>query len=126
MKCGGGSRFCSNILYYNQRYEQQIKQSFLHSYFGNYYFLKFSSLAIISTNIVSKSNYRDLDNFADSPNQTFKKYPAEVSQKRWLLTSLKEKNGLKAFEREWWHHCLSDGNRFEMLDIEFNNLKNEL
>jgi D-alanyl-D-alanine dipeptidase len=34
-----------------------------------------------------------------------------------------EKNSFKALETEWWHYFLADGNRFELLDIDFKKLK---
>ncbi len=34
--------------------------------------------------------------------------------------------GFNAFEMESWHHYLTDRNRFELQEIEFNKLKNEL
>jgi D-alanyl-D-alanine dipeptidase len=37
-----------------------------------------------------------------------------------------EKYGFKAFESEWWHYFLADGNRFEILDIDFIKLRKVL
>ena len=63
------------------------------------------------------------DNFTDTAHHSFTHLKEEVLQNRLLLRSVMEKNGFKAFESEWWHYFLIDGNRFEILDIEFKKLK---
>jgi D-alanyl-D-alanine dipeptidase len=35
-----------------------------------------------------------------------------------------EKYGFKALETEWWHYYLDKGDKFEVLDISFDELKN--
>ena len=66
------------------------------------------------------------DNFTDTAHHTFTKLPEEILQNRELLRSTMEKFGFKAFESEWWHYFLAEGNRFEILDIEFSKLKKGL
>lgn len=63
------------------------------------------------------------DNFTDTAHQTFTQLPEEVLQNRALLKNTMEKNGFKALDTEWWHFFLNDGNRFELLDIDFKKLK---
>ncbi len=58
--------------------------------------------------------------------QTFMNLPKNVLQNRLLLKTLMEKNGFKVFETKWWHYYLTYGNSFELPDIDFNKLKNEL
>jgi len=63
------------------------------------------------------------DNFSDTAHQTFTSLPEEILQNRVLLKSTMEKYGFKALDTEWWHFFLTDGSRFEILDIEFKKLK---
>ncbi len=63
------------------------------------------------------------DNFTDTAHHVFTQLPEEVLQNRILLKSIMEKNGFRAFESEWWHYFLAEGNRFEILDIDFEKLK---
>jgi len=66
------------------------------------------------------------DNFTDTAHQSFTNLPEEVLQNRLLLKSLMERNGFKALETEWWHYFLANGNRFELLDIDFKKLRKQL
>ncbi|MDP4261540.1 MAG: M15 family metallopeptidase [Bacteroidota bacterium] len=66
------------------------------------------------------------DNFTDSAHQTFVNLPPEILQNRFLLRSIMEKNGFKALDTEWWHYFLADGDRFELLDIDFKKLSKRL
>lgn len=63
------------------------------------------------------------DNFTDTAHQTFTNLPEEILQNRFLLKSTMEKYGFKALDTEWWHFFLNNGNRFELLDIDFKKLK---
>jgi D-alanyl-D-alanine dipeptidase len=63
------------------------------------------------------------DNFSDSAHHSFKKLPKDVLQNRLLLKNVMEKHGFKALDTEWWHYLLSSWSRFELLDIEFDELK---
>jgi D-alanyl-D-alanine dipeptidase len=64
------------------------------------------------------------DNFTDTAHHSFTNLPDEVLQNRLLLESVMVKNGFRALETEWWHYFLANGNRFELLDIDFKKLKN--
>jgi D-alanyl-D-alanine dipeptidase len=63
------------------------------------------------------------DNFTDTAHHTFTNLPEEVLQNRNLLKSTMEKYGFKLFETEWWHYFFANGDRFEVLDIDFRKLK---
>jgi D-alanyl-D-alanine dipeptidase len=63
------------------------------------------------------------DNFTDTAHQTFTHLSEEILQNRHLLRSTMERYGLNAFETEWWHYFLANGDRFEVLDIKFKKLK---
>jgi D-alanyl-D-alanine dipeptidase len=66
------------------------------------------------------------DNFTDTAHQTFMHLSEEVLQNRNLLRSTMEKYGFVAFETEWWHYFLANGEKFEVLDIDFKKLKKNL
>jgi D-alanyl-D-alanine dipeptidase len=63
------------------------------------------------------------DNFSDTAHHAFTELPTEVLQNRLLLKNIMEKHGFKALDTEWWHYYLSDGNEFELMDIDFKQLK---
>ena len=63
------------------------------------------------------------DNFTDTAHQTFTNLPEEILQNRGLLRSTMEKYGFKALDTEWWHFYLAEGEKFELLDIDFKKLK---
>jgi D-alanyl-D-alanine dipeptidase len=62
------------------------------------------------------------DNFSDTAHHAFTKLPEEVLQNRILLRSTMEKYGFKAFDTEWWHYFITNGERFEILDIDFKKM----
>lgn len=63
------------------------------------------------------------DNFTDSAHHSFANLPKEVLENRNLLKTTMEKYGFKLFETEWWHYFLADGDKFEVLDIDFKKLE---
>ena len=63
------------------------------------------------------------DNFTDTAHQTFTHLPEEILQNRQLLRSTMERYGFNAFETEWWHYFFKDGEKFEVLDIDFKKLR---
>jgi D-alanyl-D-alanine dipeptidase len=63
------------------------------------------------------------DNFTDSAHHDFTNLPEEVLQNRSLLKTVMEKHGFKLFETEWWHYFIANGDRFEVLDIDFKKFK---
>ncbi len=65
------------------------------------------------------------DNFTDTAHQTFTRLPEEILQNRGLLRSTMEKYGFRALDTEWWHFFLANGNKFEILDIDFKKLMKE-
>ena len=62
------------------------------------------------------------DNFTDSAHHAFTSLPEEILQNRELLKTTMEKYGFKAFDTEWWHYFLAEGNNFEILDLDFKKL----
>jgi len=63
------------------------------------------------------------DNFTDSAHHTFTNLSEEVLQNRNLLKTTMEKYGFKAFDTEWWHYFISNGDRFKVLDIDFKKFR---
>ena len=63
------------------------------------------------------------DNFSDTAHHAFTNLSEEILQNRLLLKAAMEKNGFKALDTEWWHYYLSNGNDFELLDIDFKKLE---
>ena len=66
------------------------------------------------------------DNFTDSAHHSFTNLPKEVLENRNLLKTTMEKYGFKLFETEWWHYFLADGDKYEVLDIDFKKLGKHL
>ena len=64
----------------------------------------------------------DFDNFSDTARHAFRKLPPDVLQNRYLLRSTMEKYGFKASNTEWWHYSLHHPNKFDILDIPFEEL----
>ena len=83
----------------------------------------------VDLTIIDLQNGKELDmgtgfdNFTDTAHHTFASLKEEVLQNRILLKSTMEKFGFVALESEWWHYFLANGNRFELLDIDFKKLK---
>lgn len=86
----------------------------------------------VDLTIINLQNRQELnmgtgfDNFTDTAHQTFTDLPEEILQNRGLLKSTMEKYGFKVLDTEWWHFFIADGNRFELLDIDFKKLKKGL
>lgn len=60
------------------------------------------------------------DNFTDSAHQDYQLLPENVLKNRRLLRALMEKHGFVAIMTEWWHFYLSEGTKYEILDIPFS------
>lgn len=64
------------------------------------------------------------DNFSDSAHQDFTALPEKILQNRNLLKTTMEKYGFISLDTEWWHFSLPDANNYELLDLQFDELKN--
>jgi D-alanyl-D-alanine dipeptidase len=81
-------------------------------------------LTIIDLNTGSELNMgTGFDNFTDTAHHSFNKLPAGVLQNRALLRTVMEKHGFKAFDTEWWHYFLANGEQYEVLDLSFKDLR---
>lgn len=63
------------------------------------------------------------DNFSDTAHINFTALPDDVLANRRLLQSTMEANGFKVLDTEWWHFYLPDARRYELLDLDFKQLK---
>jgi D-alanyl-D-alanine dipeptidase len=62
------------------------------------------------------------DNFTDSAHHDFMNLSDEVLKNRKLLKDIMEKYGFVSFSTEWWHYSLPNPERFEVLDLSFEQL----
>ena len=63
------------------------------------------------------------DNFSDSAHHNFMNLPAEVLQNRKLLKLVMEQYGFIALPTEWWHYSLPNPKRYDLLNIDFVEMK---
>jgi zinc D-Ala-D-Ala dipeptidase len=82
----------------------------------------------VDLTIVNLKNKQELDmgtgfdNFSDTAHHDFTNLPEEVLQNRLLLKNTMEKYGFKALDTEWWHYSLPNPKRFELMDLQFEQL----
>jgi len=63
------------------------------------------------------------DNFTDSAHHDFINLPDEILKNRKLLKETMEKFGFKEFATEWWHYSLPDPEKYDVMDLGFEELK---
>jgi len=63
------------------------------------------------------------DNFTDSAHHDFVNLPDEILKNRKLLKETMEKYGFKEFATEWWHYSLPDPEKYDVMDLSFEELK---
>lgn len=63
------------------------------------------------------------DNFTDSAHHNFSNLPSSILLNRIRLRSLMENHGFKSLETEWWHYSWPNDGHFEVLDLNFRQLK---
>jgi D-alanyl-D-alanine dipeptidase len=65
------------------------------------------------------------DNFTDSAHHDFMNLSAAVLKNRALLKQTMEKYGFISFPTEWWHYSLPNPEKYTVLDLGFEELKND-
>lgn len=65
----------------------------------------------------------EFDNFSDTAHHDFTPLPEQASQNRLVLRTVMEKYGFKALQSEWWHYSFTNGTVYELLDIDFDELR---
>jgi zinc D-Ala-D-Ala dipeptidase len=63
------------------------------------------------------------DNFTDSAHHDFMNLSEEVLMNRKLLKQTMEKYGFDSFPTEWWHYSLPNPEKYDVLDLSFEQLK---
>lgn len=63
------------------------------------------------------------DNFTDTAHHSFTGLPAAVLKNRALLRTLMEKYGFRALSTEWWHYSWPNDRNYDVLDLDFNTLR---
>ena len=63
------------------------------------------------------------DNFTDSAHHDFMNLSEEVLKNRKLLKDVMEKHGFVAFSTEWWHYSLPQPEKYEVMDLSFEELE---
>jgi len=66
------------------------------------------------------------DNFSDSAHHDFMALSNEALKNRKLLKDIMEKHGFVTMQTEWWHYSLPNAEKFEVLDLSFEDLGHEL
>lgn len=65
----------------------------------------------------------NFDNFSDSAHHSFYNFGEKILNNRKLLKETMEHFGFTALETEWWHYSWNDAEKFEVLNISFQELK---
>jgi D-alanyl-D-alanine dipeptidase len=65
----------------------------------------------------------EFDHFSDTAHHSFPHLSLEVKLNRMLLRNVMEKHGFRALETEWWHYSWINDRDYEVLDVEFEKLK---
>lgn len=63
------------------------------------------------------------DNFSDTAHHDFYQLPAQVLANRRLLKGIMRKYGFGHVPTEWWHYQWHDKEDYEVLDLDFDELK---
>jgi len=67
------------------------------------------------------------DNFTDSAHHSFTHLPPQVLANREMLKNLMHAHGFRIFPTEWWHyHWRNNDDRYEVIDLGFDDLKEAL
>jgi D-alanyl-D-alanine dipeptidase len=63
------------------------------------------------------------DDFSQRAHHDFMQLDSTVIGNRKLLRETMEKNGFVALETEWWHYSLPDPKKYQLLDLDFDQLR---
>ena len=63
------------------------------------------------------------DHFTDTAHVGFTALPADVLANRRLLQAVMEANGFKVLDTEWWHFYLPNAKHYDLLNLDFKQLK---
>jgi zinc D-Ala-D-Ala dipeptidase len=83
----------------------------------------------VDVTLVDKNTGIDLpmptpfDNFSDTAHHNFMQLSTTVLANRKLLKTVMEQYGFIALSTEWWHYSLPNPKRYELLNIDFDDMK---
>ncbi len=63
------------------------------------------------------------DSFTDTAHHSFTQLPAQVLANRRLLKSVMRKYGFDIVPDEWWHYQWRNNDDYEVIDLDFDDLK---
>ncbi|MDI9366365.1 MAG: M15 family metallopeptidase [Flavobacterium sp.] len=63
------------------------------------------------------------DDFTEKAHHNYRQLDSTVLANRQLLKTVMEQQGFKALDTEWWHYYLPNAAYFELLDIDFKQMK---
>jgi zinc D-Ala-D-Ala dipeptidase len=63
------------------------------------------------------------DDFTEKAHHNYMQLEAAVIANRKLLRSVMEKHGFIALESEWWHYYLPNAANYDILDLDFDQLR---
>ncbi len=63
------------------------------------------------------------DDFSEGAHHGYMKLSPEKIKNREFLREIMEKNGFLKFDTEWWHYYLPNGDKYNVLNIPFDKLK---
>ena len=63
------------------------------------------------------------DNFTDTAHHDFMQLPAQVLTNRKLLKTIMWKHGFGMVPAEWWHYQWKNNDDYEVIDLDFDDLK---
>lgn len=63
------------------------------------------------------------DDFTPRAHHDFNALPADVLENRKLLRETMERHGFVAFESEWWHYDFEGWEKYELMDLEFDEVR---
>ncbi|MCE3283116.1 MAG: D-alanyl-D-alanine dipeptidase [Chitinophagaceae bacterium] len=63
------------------------------------------------------------DDFSEKAHHDYMKLDSAQLHNRKLLRNVMEKHGFVALETEWWHYYLRNPEQFELLDLDFDEMR---
>lgn len=85
--------------------------------------------AAVDVTIVDRATGRELalptpyDDFTAAAHHDFGELPSEAIANRALLRDLMQRHGFEPLSTEWWHYDFRGWERFELMDVGFDELR---
>ena len=65
----------------------------------------------------------DFDDFTIKAGHLYNKLPKEILDNRTLLKTVMQQHGFEALKTEWWHYIYRGSQKFELLNLNFDELE---